>query len=66
MTEEQSKLFQGLVSIVQTTLAADMEKGAVTPTLIAEKVDFVADNLYPGKDIDRNVNQRAILTTRQR
>ena len=53
MTEEQSKLFQGLVSIVQTTLVADMEKGAVTPLLIAEKVDFVADNLYPGKDIDR-------------
>lgn len=53
MTEEQSKVFQGLVSIVQTTLAADMEKGAVTPTLIAEKVDFVADNLYPGKDVDR-------------
>ena len=53
MTEEQSKLFQGLVSIVQTTLAEDMEKGAVTPTLIVEKVDFVADNLYPGKDIDR-------------
>jgi hypothetical protein len=53
MTEEQSKVFQGLVSIVQTTLAADMEKGAVTPTLISEKVNFVADTLYPGKDIDR-------------
>lgn len=53
MTDEQSKLFQGLVSIVQTTLAADMEKGSITPTLIMEKVDFVADNFYPGKDIDR-------------
>lgn len=53
MTEEQSKLFQGLISIVQTMLAADMGKGVVTPTLIAEKVNFVADNLYPGKDIDR-------------
>ena len=53
MTEEQSKVFQGLVSIVQTTLAADLEKGAVTPALIAGKVDFVADNLYPGKDINR-------------
>ena len=46
MTEEKSKLFQGLVSIVQTMLAADMERGAVTPTLIAEKVDFVADESY--------------------
>lgn len=53
MTEEQSKVFQGLVSIVQTTLAADMEKGVVTPALIADKVNFVADNLYPGKDVDR-------------
>lgn len=53
MTEEQIKMSRGLVSIVQTTLAADMEKGTVTPTLIAEKVDFVADNLYPGKDVDR-------------
>ncbi|RKT49718.1 Z1 domain-containing protein [Azonexus fungiphilus] len=61
MTEEQSKLFQGLVSIVQTTLAADMEKGAVTPTLIAEKVDFVADNLYPGKDIDRKAARDELI-----
>lgn len=53
MTEEQNKVFQGIVSIVQTTLAADMEKGLVTPTLIAEKVDFVADNLYPGKNVHR-------------
>lgn len=53
MTEEQSKVFQGLVSIVQTTLTADMEKGTVTPTLIAAKVNFVADTLYPGKDLDR-------------
>lgn len=61
MTEEQSKLFQGLVSIVQTTLAADMERGAVTPTLIAEKVDFVADNLYPGKDIDRKAARDELI-----
>jgi hypothetical protein len=53
MREDQSKSFQGLVSIVQTTLVADMEKGTVTPKLIAEKVDFVAENLYPGKDLDR-------------
>jgi len=53
MTEEQGKLFQGLVSIVQTSLVADMEMGSVTPMIIAGKVDFVADNFYPGKDIDR-------------
>ena len=53
MMEEQNKVLQGLVSIVQTMLAADMEQGTVTPMLIAEKVDFVADNLYRGKDIDR-------------
>lgn len=51
MTEEQSKVFQRVVSAAQTFLAEAMEKGTVTPTLIAEKVDFVADNL--GKDIDR-------------
>lgn len=53
MTDVQSKVFQGVVSIVQTMLAADMEKGAVTPTLIAEKVNFVADNIYSGKEVDR-------------
>ena len=66
MTEEKSKLFQGLVSIVQTTLAADMETGAVTPTLIAEKVDFVADNLYPGKDIDRKAARDELIQHRSR
>lgn len=54
MIEEQNKLFQSLVSIVQTMLASDIESGVATPALIAEKVDFVANNLYPGKDIDRN------------
>jgi hypothetical protein len=53
MTAEERKAFHGLVSIVQTMLSADMEKGVVTPTLIAEKVDFVTDNLYRGKDLDR-------------
>lgn len=53
MTEEQSKVFQRLVSIVQTALAEDMETGGVTPTLIAQKVNFIADMLYPGKSIDR-------------
>lgn len=61
MTEEQSKVFKGLVSIVQTMLAADMERGVVTPTLIAEKVDFVADNLYPGKDIDRKAARDELI-----
>ena len=53
MTDDQTKFLQRFISIVQTALAADMEKGAVTPSLIAEKVDFVANNLYPDEDIDR-------------
>lgn len=61
MTEEQSKIFQGLISIVQTMLAADMEKGSVTPTIIMEKIDFVADNVYPGKEIDRKAARDELI-----
>lgn len=53
MTEEQSKVFQRVVSVAQTFLAEAMEKGAVTPTLIAEKVDFVATHMAPGENVDR-------------
>lgn len=53
MTEEHSKVFQRVVSVAQTFLAEAMEKGAVTPTLIAEKVDFVATHMAPGENVDR-------------
>ena len=53
MTEEQSKVYQRVVSVAQTFLAEAMEKGAVTPTLIAEKVDFVATHMAPGENVDR-------------
>lgn len=53
MMEEQSKVFQRVVSVAQTFLAEAMDKGAVTPSLIAEKVDFVATYMAPGEDIDR-------------
>lgn len=53
MMEAQSKVFQALVNIAQTTLAPDLELGTLTPTVIAHKVDFLADNLYPGTDVDR-------------
>lgn len=53
MTEEQSKQFQSLVSIVQTMLAEEMGKGLATPNIIAQKVDLVADTLFHGKDVDR-------------
>lgn len=53
MTEDQFREFLGFVSIVQTMLKADMEKAMVTSTLIAEKVDLVADSLFSGKPIDR-------------
>lgn len=53
MTEEQSKQFQSLVSIVQTMLAEEMGKGLATPNVIAQKVDLVADTLFHGKDVDR-------------
>ena len=53
MTEEQSKVFQRVVSVAQTFLVEAMEKGAVTTTLIAEKVDFVATHMAPGENVDR-------------
>ena len=53
MTEEQSKVFQRVVSVTQTFLAEAMEKGAVTPALIAEKVDFVSTHMAPGENVDR-------------
>ncbi|MFD1693557.1 hypothetical protein ACFSHR_25180 [Azotobacter chroococcum] len=48
MTEEQSKVFQRVVSVAQTFLADAMEKGMVTPALIAEQVDFVAGAMVQG------------------
>ncbi|MFC0665642.1 Z1 domain-containing protein [Azotobacter chroococcum] len=53
MTEEQSKVFQRVVSVAQTFLADAMEKGMVTPALIAEQVDFVAGAMVQGVEIDR-------------
>lgn len=53
MTEEQNKVFQRVVSVAQTFLVEAMENGSVTPTLIAEKVDFVATHMAPGENVDR-------------
>ncbi|MBS0176888.1 MAG: Z1 domain-containing protein [Nitrospira sp.] len=53
MTEDQGKLFQWVVSVAQTFVIAAMEKGTVTPSLIAEKVDFVATHMVPGKSVDK-------------
>ncbi|QBR33407.1 MULTISPECIES: Z1 domain-containing protein [Pseudomonas] len=51
--EEQNKVFQRVVSVTQTFLVEALEKGSVTPALIAEKVDFVATHMAPGENIDR-------------
>jgi hypothetical protein len=53
MTEEQNKVFQRVVSVAQTFLVEAMENGSVTPTLIAEKVDFVATHMAPGENVDQ-------------
>lgn len=53
MTEEQNKVFQRIVSVAQTFLVEAMENGSITPTLIAEKVDFVATHMAPGENVDR-------------
>lgn len=53
MTNEHNKVFQRVVSVAQTFLSEAMEKGVVTPALIAEKVDFVATHMAPGENIDR-------------
>ncbi|TLG92129.1 endonuclease [Pseudomonas edaphica] len=53
MTEAQNKVFQRVVSVTQTFLVEAMENGSITPTLIAEKVDFVATHMAPGESVDR-------------
>jgi hypothetical protein len=53
MTESQRKIFNDFVSVVQTTLSEEIEMGTATPTVIRERVDFIADQLYRGREIDR-------------
>lgn len=52
MIDNKSKVFQRIISIAQTFLADDMEKGTVTPGLIREKVDFVITHMAPGENVD--------------
>lgn len=61
MTEEQNRQFQDFVRIVQTMLREHMENGVVTPGIIKEKVDFVADGIYPGKAIDRKAASAELI-----
>lgn len=53
MTEEESKLQQRVVSIAQTLLIGDKEKGTVTPALIAAQVDVAAMVVAPGVELDK-------------
>jgi len=53
MMEAQNKVFQRVVSVAQTFLVEAMENGSITPTLIAEKVEFVATHMAPGESVDR-------------
>lgn len=46
MSEDNAKQLQGVISIAQTLLMAEKDKGAITPSLIAEKV-AVAAGLVP-------------------
>lgn len=48
MSEEQAKNLQGLISIAQTLLLAEKDKTAITPGLIAEKVDIAAGLVSDG------------------
>ena len=48
MSEDNAKQLQGVISIAQTLLMAEKDRGAITLSLIAEKV-AVAAGLVPGR-----------------
>jgi len=54
MIDTKSKIFQRIISIAQSFLAEDLDKGTVTPGLIREKVDFVVTHMAPGENVDRD------------
>ena len=53
MTRDLDRLNVDLVSIVQTMLHEDAQQGALDEEQIASKVEFVANALYTGKNVDR-------------
>lgn len=53
MTEDQNKIFQRVVSVAQTLLMEDRDKGTVTPALIAEQVDVAAMVVPKAGEVDR-------------
>lgn len=53
MTRDLDRLNADLVSIVQTMLHEDAQQGALDEEQIASKVEFVANALYTGKNVDR-------------
>jgi len=48
MSDENGKQLQGVISIAQTLLLAEEDKGAITPALIAEKVAVAAGMFTEG------------------
>lgn len=53
MSEEAQKNLQGVVSIAQTLLLKEKDKTAITPALIAEKVDLAAKLVVSEGTFDR-------------
>lgn len=54
MTDDESKIFQRVLSVAQTLLQADRENGTVTPALILEQVEVAAMVVARGADVDKN------------
>ncbi len=53
MLDENDKALQGVVSIAQTLLQQEKERTAITPALIAEKVDLAASLVAADSSVDR-------------
>ncbi len=47
MSEDNAKQLQSVISIAQTLLMAEKDRGAITPSLIAEKVAVAAGLVLP-------------------
>ncbi len=53
MKEDEGKVFQRVLSVAQTLLMGDKEKGTVTPALIAEQVEIAHAVVARGAEVDK-------------
>lgn len=61
MTDDKEKIFQRVLSIAQTLLSADKEKGVVTAALIVEKLDLAITVVACGAEIDKTAARDELI-----